>query len=105
MNAALIQQIQNQLRAQANPAQLKQRQTAKRLYVGNLPIGLPGIEVLLAEFFNQTMQAANLADTTVPGAPVLSMWLSAQQTFGFVEFRSEHEATNGLHLNGVTFSG
>ena len=63
------------------------------------------IEMLLAEFFNQTMQAAGLADASVPGMPVLSMWLSAQQTFGFVEFRSEHEATNGLHLNGVSFSG
>jgi len=42
----------------ATQAQLKQRQTAKRLYVGNLPIGLTGVEALLAEFFNQTMIAA-----------------------------------------------
>jgi len=105
VNAALIQQIQAQLRAQATPAQLKQRQTAKRLYVGNLPIGLPGIEALLAEFINQTMMAAGLNDNSLPGYPVNSVWLSAQQTFGFVEFRSEHECTSGMNLNAVAFSG
>lgn len=105
VNAALIQQIQMQLRAQATPAQLKQRQTAKRLYVGNLPIGLPGVEGLLAEFINQTMMAAGLHDNSLPGAPAISVWLSAQQTFGFVEFRSEHECSAGMNLNGVMFSG
>lgn len=37
------------------------------------------------------------------GNPVVSSWLSEKQTFGFVEFRSEEEATLGLHLNGVQF--
>ena len=105
VNAALIQQIQMQLRAAATPAQIKQRQTARRLYCGNLPVGLPGVEGLLTEFFNQTMMAAGLNDSSLPGYPALSVWLSAQQTFGFVEFRSEHEATNGMNLNGVMFSG
>jgi hypothetical protein len=104
VNAALIQQLQMQLKAQT-PAQLKQRQTAKRLYVGNLPIGLPNIEMILTDFVNQTMIAANLHDYTLPGFPVSSVWLSAQQTFGFVEFRSEHECSNGMNLNGVMFSG
>ncbi len=104
VNAALIQQLQMQLKAQT-PAQLKQRQTAKRLYVGNLPIGLPNIEMILSDFVNQTMIAANLHDYTLPGVPVSSVWLSAQQTFGFVEFRSEHECSNGMNLNGVMFSG
>ena len=103
VNAALIQQLQMQLRAQT-PAQIKQRQTAKRLYVGNLPIGLPNIEMILTDFVNQTMVAANLHDPSLPGFPVSSVWLSAQQTFGFVEFRSEHECTNGMNLNGVMFS-
>ena len=94
-----------QLKQAATPAQAKQRQTAKRLYVGNLPIGLPNIEGMLVEFVNQTMMAAGLHDPSQPGFPVGSVWLSAQQTFGFVEFRSELECTNGLNLNGVMFSG
>jgi len=38
---------------------------------------------------------------SIQGLPVASSWLSEKQTFGFVEFRSEEEATLGLQLNGV----
>ena len=94
VNAALISQIQAQLRA-SNPATLLHRKAARQLYVGNIPIGTPNITEPLTEFLNQAMLAAGLAMSHEPGtAPlagsaVLSVWLSAQQTFGFAEFRSE----------------
>lgn len=106
MTSALIMQLQAQLRAQAaQTLNTTQRATARRLYVGNLPMGLMGVEALLTEFINQAMIAAGLASGALGGTPVASLWLSAQQTFGFVEFRSEVECTNALNLNGVQFQG
>jgi hypothetical protein len=110
VNAALIQQIQAQLRAANSPAAQQARKTARRLYVGNLPIGMVGITEVLTEFLNQAMLAAGLALNQINGVPltgnpVLSVWLSAQQTFGFVEFRSEEETSSGMALNNIMFNG
>ena len=107
---ARAQQIQAQLRAANSPAAQQARKTARRLYVGNLPIGMVGITEVLTEFLNQAMLAANLALTHINGVPltgnpVLSVWLSAQQTFGFVEFRSEEETSAGMALNNIMFNG
>ena len=41
-----------------------------------------------------------------PGqSPVLSVWLSGEQNFAFVEFLSAEDATNGLMLDGMEFMG
>eukprot|EP00290_Baffinella_frigidus_P030825 CAMPEP_0180235224 /NCGR_PEP_ID=MMETSP0987-20121128/29101_1 /TAXON_ID=697907 /ORGANISM="non described non described, Strain CCMP2293" /LENGTH=525 /DNA_ID=CAMNT_0022201307 /DNA_START=53 /DNA_END=1630 /DNA_ORIENTATION=+ len=96
---ALAQQKQGLLGASQ-----KQRQVHRRLYIGNLPIGIPGVEAILADFCNQAMIGAGLS-SGIPGVPIADIWLSAQGTFGFVEFRSDEECTNGLNLNGVMFQG
>jgi hypothetical protein len=37
----------------------------RRLYVGNLPVGTPGMEALLTDFFNKTMTTAGLVTSPV----------------------------------------
>lgn len=93
------QAIQMMLAQAANP-QLTQQ--ARKLYVGNLPVGIAINEQMLTEFFNSTV--ARLGITT-PN-PVLSSWRSSEGTFCFVEFRSVQDTTTCLTLlQGVTLGG
>jgi len=94
--SALIQQLQ-----QAQQMQLTRQ--ARRIYVGNLPIGIGLTDAQVTEFFNTAMMAAGLAQGGTP--PVISTWLSSEGKFGFVEFRSPEEATSALMLDGCNFMG
>jgi len=76
---------------------------ARRLYVGNLPVDEMQItEDMLVRFFNAAAHQAGIANTTLPGDAVVSAWLSQENKFAFVEFRSMEEASSGLSLNGIT---
>jgi hypothetical protein len=76
---------------------------ARRLYVGNLPIEeMQVTEEMLVGFFCAAATQAGIANTTLPGDPVVSAWLSQENKFAFVEFRTMEEATAGLGLNGIT---
>jgi len=86
--------------AQASNPQLTRQ--ARRLYVGNLPVGMGINEQMLTEFFNSTVTSLGI---TTPN-PVLSNWRSSEGTFCFVEFRSVQDATACLNLlQGVTLGG
>jgi len=102
------------------PAVTKQ---ARRLYVGNLPVGVGLTEASLVEFFTQAVQSFGI--TTIK--PVLSVWISADSTFcvslilllnvlfsvadhrtlpQFLEMRSVADAAAVLNvLQGVTLGG
>ncbi len=73
---------------------------ARQLYVGNLPAKVQVPQIVA--FLNEMMLALNL--NTQPGAPVVGGRIS-NGGFGFVEFRSMEEATNGMKLNGCDFLG
>lgn len=76
---------------------------ARRLYVGNLPVDEMQItEEMLVGFFNAAATQAGIANATLPGDAVVSAWLSQENKFAFVEFRTMEEATHGLGLNGIT---
>jgi len=75
----------------------------RKLYVGNLQIGIGLKEQHIAEFFNTAMQAAGLANGVVP--PVQSVWMSSEGKFAFVEFRTPQDATNAMLLDGALFHG
>jgi len=93
------QAIQMMLAQAANP-QLTQQ--ARKLYVGNLPVGIAINEQMLTEFFNSTVTRLGI---TTPN-PVLSSWRSSEGTFCFVEFRSVQDTTTCLTLlQGVTLGG
>jgi hypothetical protein len=84
---------------QANPQLTKQ---ARRLYVGNLPVGAGLTEQGLTEYFSQA--AVQLGIKTPQ--PVLSSWLSQEGTFCFVEFRSVQDCTFAVGLlQGLTLGG
>jgi splicing factor U2AF subunit len=71
---------------------------ARRLYVGNLP---PTTEKDLQDFFNVAMETALVEK--FPGRPVLSVYLNMEKRFGFVEFRTQEEATAALNLDGIVY--
>jgi len=83
--------------------QMQITRQARRIYVGNLPIGIGLTDAQVTEFFNTAMMAAGLAQGGTP--PVISTWLSSEGKFGFVEFRTPEEATSGLMLDGCNFMG
>jgi splicing factor U2AF subunit len=90
----LMQQLQA-----ANPQATRQ---ARRLYVGNMPSGMGITEQMLQEFFNTTVISLGL----LTPQPVLSVWISAEGNFCFVEFRAIRDATVCMNLlQGITLGG
>lgn len=85
----------------AHAAQLQQHatRTARKLYVGNLPV--PSTEDELKGFFNLAMKKADPG--SAQGEVVLSVYLNLEKRFGFLEFRSIEEATAGMNLDGIVF--
>jgi len=74
----------------------------RRLYVGNLPVGIGLNEKVLLEFFNTNVTSLGVKTPN----PVLSVWLQTEGTFCFVEFRSVADTTNCMSLlQGITLGG
>lgn len=73
----------------------------RELYVGNLPAGVSGAQ--LVQFLNQVALAVKV--NSLPGEPVLGATMGGGGLFAFVEFRTAEEAGNGLRLNGVELLG
>lgn len=85
----------------ANPQALNQATKLMReIYVGNLP---PGMTVpQLTDFINTTMKNLNLAIPSPFGGSVVSVWISTDGHYAFVELRTVEEASGALnHLGGV----
>eukprot|EP01083_Nonionella_stella_P280488 954194_1 len=75
---------------------------ARRLYVGNLPVGVGLTEQIITEFFKSTSKTIGIATPQ----PVMSSWLSSEGTFCFVEFRSVQDCTSALSLlEGLQLGG
>lgn len=72
----------------------------RRLYVGNLPLGAGLTEKQLSEFISTSMRQRGMLAQDAPD-PVLSVWLSPEGTYAFVEFHTVEAANNGLGLNGI----
>mmetsp|Transcript_7153 Transcript_7153/g.20838 ORF Transcript_7153/g.20838 Transcript_7153/m.20838 type:complete len:270 (-) Transcript_7153:65-874(-) len=72
----------------------------RRLYVGNLPIGAGLADKQLSEFVSTAMKQRGLIAQEAPD-PVLSVWLSPEGTYAFVEFQSPDIANLALGLNGI----
>lgn len=73
----------------------------RKLYIGNLPVGVP--PSTLVKLLNAALLA--LKANTQPGDPVLSAWISADGHYAFVEFRTADEANNGFMLNNISILG
>ena len=75
---------------------------SRRLYVGSLPIGFGLTDMMLLEFFNTTSIALGIQTPQ----PVLSVWLSPEKPFCFVEYRAITDATYALGLlQGLQLGG
>ena len=59
----------------------------RRLYVGNLPQGTGLTERQVSEFISTSMRQRSLIGAD-GGDPVLSVWLSPEGTYAFVEFHT-----------------
>lgn len=76
--------------------------SARELYLGNLPAGITGQQLM--QFLNQVAVAVKV--NTLPGEPVCGCTMGGSgANFAFVEFRTAEEAANGLRLNGVELLG
>jgi len=83
-------------------AQLQLTRQARRIYVGNLPVQLGLTEKILLDFFTNTVVSLGV----VTPNPVLSVWISSEMTFCFVEFRSIADASACLTLlQGIALGG
>ncbi|GAB5356228.1 hypothetical protein AAMO2058_000272900 [Amorphochlora amoebiformis] len=75
---------------------------ARRLYVGNLPVGLGLTDAALMEFFKATVPQLGLKTPN----PILSVWMSQGGTFCFVEFRAVEDTDKCMTLmQGLTLGG
>lgn len=86
-----------------NPIALAADTKAQReLYLGNLPAGITGQQLM--QFLNQVATAVKV--NSMPGEPVVGCTMGGSgANFAFVEFRTAEEAANGLRLNGVELLG
>ncbi|KAH7284730.1 hypothetical protein KP509_34G068300 [Ceratopteris richardii] len=74
---------------------------ARRVYVGGLPPLAD--EQTIATFFNQVMKA--IGGSSLPGDPVVNVYINHEKKFAFVEMRTVEEASNAMALDGITFEG
>lgn len=88
---------------QANALGLTRR--ARRLHIGNLPLGVGLTTDMIKQFFDAALVSANLHDTSKDGKPVLEATINAEGKFGFVEFRTIAEATSAMALNNIELGG
>jgi len=72
----------------------------RRLYVGNLPVGAGLAETQLSEFISTAMKHRGMMPMEAPD-PVLSVWLSPEGTYAFVEFHTVDYANLALGLNTI----
>jgi hypothetical protein len=85
-----------------NPQNVNLTRQARRLYVGNLPVSMGLTDAVLTQFFNATVISLGI---TTP-QPVMSVWISGEGTFCFVEFRSIVDCTTCLQLlQGISLGG
>ena len=89
----------NQMNAQLMQATKK----ARRIHIGNLPVGVGLTAVSLKDFVSNTMQQLSL--TVKPGESIVDCFLSQEGKFGFIEFRTIAEANNSLALTGLDLIG
>lgn len=74
---------------------------ARRSYIGNLPDGCTDNEI--RDFFTGALSA--IGGVTMPGEPVLSIYINRDKKFAFVEFRSVEECSNCMALEGTLWRG
>ena len=78
---------------------------ARRLHVGNLPLGVGLTPEMLKQFFNAACVSAKLNDPSVEGEPAIDSMIGSEGKFGFVEFRTIAEATSCMALNNIELAG
>jgi len=78
---------------------------ARRIHVGNLPVGLGLTTQMVADEINKEMKKRGMVSVqpgTPPGStnPVISVWINEASNYAFVEFNTVEEATAALTLDG-----
>jgi len=74
---------------------------ARRAYIGNLPDSCSDNEI--RDFFTGALMA--IGGVTMPGEPVLSIYINRDKKFAFVEFRSVEECSNCMAFEGILWRG
>jgi len=89
---------------QQNQMALSRR--ARRLHVGNLPIGVGLTTDMLKQFFNAALVSASLHDTSKETSePIIDAMLGTESKFGFIEFRTIAECNSCIALNNIELGG
>ncbi|KAJ1471454.1 hypothetical protein T484DRAFT_3519459 [Baffinella frigidus] len=87
----------------ANVQLMQATKKARRIHVGNLPVGIGLTAQALKDFVASTMTQLSL--TVKPDVPIIDSFLSQEGKFGFLEFRTMTEANNALALTGIELMG
>lgn len=75
---------------------------ARRIYVGNLPVGPAYTEEFFLNYF--VKQTKKVSDHKYKG--LISFWIAPQKNYGFCEFASVRDAHRaGFELNGLLIGG
>ena len=97
-----IRELNTAASAAAASSRTEQQRTAKELYIGNIPVGIPILTLI--DRINTIL--VDMGATVMPGKPILSGWLGGEGgQFAFVEFRTSQECSNAMSLNGYLFDG
>ena len=88
------------LAAAAGPQQTRH---ARRLYVGNLPLGVT--EEQIHQEFRQAIERALISPTPLTEDPILSVYINHERRFCFLEFKTVEMTTACMSLDGYNLRG
>ena len=88
------------LAAAAGPQQTRH---ARRLYVGNLPIGVTEDQIHVE--FSQAIERAYVPPPPLTEDPILSVYINHERRFCFLEFKTVEMTTACMSLDGYTLQG
>jgi len=74
----------------------------RKLYIGNIPTGIT--PQMLTDLLNSALQKMGV-NVDPPGNSIIGAWISPDNNYAFVDFRTPEEATNGFALNSVAIHG
>lgn len=76
---------------------------SKRLYVGNLPVGVTERE--LEDFFNMMLISDSFSDQEAQQPAVASVVIGADRLYAFVDFSTTEMTNLALNMNGMQLNG
>ncbi|KRX02668.1 hypothetical protein PPERSA_12008 [Pseudocohnilembus persalinus] len=95
MSQVQTQQMMQKLKIVQAQQELATSKADRKIYVGNIPMDIAA--PVLTQLLNQALKQMNV-NQDPPGDSIVGSWISPDQHYSFVEFRTPEEATKGLNV-------